>query len=299
MRALHLFLCVSITTLCQGFIFSRIAAKHHGGPPLAFSYVPFVGLTGDADQEAETLEQSNSQDPILLLKAWRKAFDQNPSTDQETKVLEYGYKMEQILTQMEDQGSPSMDAYAIVLQMYVAKDANGRPGDPVAALRILSRMEHQLPQEEELPSTALNRLLLYNQVLEGLAAKSPVLCSLLAVPLLQAMARQTPVALPKDEQVDEFTPPPSVRPNIQSFVLVLEPLLRQNQKVNAYLKPICDLLRLAHSMELLLLGTLLGKMQSILQGDREHLEGLLLEAELEQFMDLDWGDGNDIDELFQ
>ena len=152
------------------------------------SYIPFSGLTGEADKEAISLEQTiigkSSNDAtsyIRLLDAWMEAFTQNPSNDQETKVLEYGVRMERILTKMEEEMNEiAIHAYATVIQMYTSLDPKGRPGDPMAAIRVLSRMENSL-QEPDLLHLQSQRLLQYNRVLQGIASESPVLCSLIAV----------------------------------------------------------------------------------------------------------------------
>lgn len=122
------------------------------------------------------------------------------------------------------------------------------------------------------------RRIQYNRVLQGLSG-SPELCSLIAVPLVLAMARQETVEFPKDDQVEPFCPT-GLSPNAKSFAVVLEPLLRLNKKVDAFHKPICWLLEAASSSEDVDLsdGYLYERMKRAMQGDTERLNMLLVDA---------------------
>ena len=74
------------------------------------AYMPFKGLTGEADKRALSIQNDlissdqnrTAQDCVDALQAWMDAYQENPSDDKKSKVLEYGDKMEEILDYMEE-----------------------------------------------------------------------------------------------------------------------------------------------------------------------------------------------------
>ncbi|CAB9518936.1 expressed unknown protein [Seminavis robusta] len=261
--------------------------------------IPAVSLAAASSREEETAEKAEDilreklmndatevglQDFQEVLDAWMMAFHKSTEKDNETRAFDYGHRMESILTLLEASANNnsiiiSIEPYSLVMQVYLQRDA-----DPMAALRVLSRMENMLytahPSSEFLNNK--QRLIQYNRVLQGLASKME-LCSLIAVPLLLALAQEQPVILPKDDQVEPFVPR-KLQPDTASFAVVLEPLLEKNYKLNAFQKPIGWLVRQANLSGILFdneedtQSPLLQRMEKAVAGDKDHLDRILVEA---------------------
>jgi len=206
----------------------------------------------------EQKENAKEQAFIGSLDAWMVASNKsnsksNKNNDNDnnndrslSSVLRYGKRMEDVLTMMETKCATgvTIDAYATVIHLYLG----GK--EPIAALRVLGRMENQLQlvqQQQQQESEFQNikgRLIQYNRVLQGLVASTSLSTSSLsvAVQLLMSMCLQedfssNPITLYDDDDDDykngetlmvgttcNFLPM-NITPDAKSFATVIVQLI--------------------------------------------------------------------------
>ncbi|OEU11866.1 hypothetical protein FRACYDRAFT_244986 [Fragilariopsis cylindrus CCMP1102] len=216
------------------------------------------------DEVAESLEtilkeQRNDaceQAYIGSLDAWmvasnkakiKKGEDNQGKNNDSSRVVEYGKRMEDVLTLMETNcaSGTTIDAYATVIHLYVC----GK--ESYAALRVLRRMENQLliqQEQQQAGSSTITgggddsewqnnnfklRRIQYNRVLQGLISTSDTspLHLRTAIQLLMSMSLQEEFVYPTPAGFMEPSfSPTNITPDAKSFAIVLVAMIMTQEE---------------------------------------------------------------------